>query len=80
MTPAQRAFLDAQIALAAWRIAKDTEAQVAHWLSEGRATREELAEMRQRTRAAHEAHRRAQRSYQRAASASVASVASVAAR
>ena len=63
MTPSQRAFLDAQIALAAWRAARDAEAQVAHWLTEGRATREELAEMRRRTKRAHEAHQRAQQAY-----------------
>lgn len=27
MTPAQRAFLDAQVALSAWRAAKDVEAR-----------------------------------------------------
>ncbi|HEX8982906.1 MAG TPA: hypothetical protein VF792_09070 [Ktedonobacterales bacterium] len=66
MTPSQRAFLDAQLALSAWRAAKDAEAQVAHWLTEERATREELVEMRRRTRTAHEAHQRAQRAYARA--------------
>lgn len=66
MTPSQRAFLDAQIALSAWRAARDAEAQVAHWLTEGRATREELTEYRQRTRAAHESHSHAQRIYNRA--------------
>jgi len=43
-------FLDAQVALSAWRAAKDAEAQVAHWLVEGRATREELVRYRARTR------------------------------
>lgn len=65
MSLSQRAFLDAQVALAAWRAARDADAQVAHWLTEGRATREELAEMRQRTRHAHEAHQQAQRAYRR---------------
>src|SRR6185312_1405166 len=66
MTPSQRAFLDAQIALSAWRAARDAEAQVAHWLTEGRATREELTEFRLRTHVAHEAHSHAQRAYHRA--------------
>lgn len=66
MTPSQRAFLDAQIALAAWRAARDAEAQVAHWLTEGCATREELAQYRARTRAAHALHSRAQRAYRHA--------------
>lgn len=66
MTPSQRAFLNAQIALSAWRAARDAEAQVAHWLTEGRATREELVEYRQRARLAHQAHRSAQRAYARA--------------
>ncbi len=65
MTPSQRAFLDAQIALSAWRAARDAEAQVAHWLTEGRATREELSEFRSRTRRAHETHSQAQRAYTR---------------
>jgi len=69
MTPAQRAFLDAQVALSAWRAAKDAEAQVAHWLVEGRATREELVRYRARTREAHQEHRRAQRAYARACEA-----------
>lgn len=69
MTAAQRAFLDAQVALSAWRAAKDVEAQVAHWLVEGRATREELVSYRARTRAAHQSHRRAQRLYARACDA-----------
>jgi hypothetical protein len=30
MTPSQRTFLDAQIALSAWRAARDAEARVAH--------------------------------------------------
>lgn len=46
MTPSQRAFLDTQAALAIWHAAKDAEAQVAHWLTEGRATGENLVEMR----------------------------------
>ena len=66
MSLSQRAFLDAQIALSAWRAARDAEAQVAHWLTEGRATREELTAMRARTRVAHQAHQRAQRGYRRA--------------
>jgi ribosomal protein L19E len=66
MSPSQRAFLDAQIALAAWRAARDAEAQVAHWLTEGRATREELTAMRARTKLAHQAYQRAQQAYRRA--------------
>lgn len=66
MTPSQRAFLDAQLALSAWRAAKDAEAQVAHWLTEGRASRDELAEFRARSTLAHQAHQRAQRAYRRA--------------
>lgn len=72
MTAAQRAFLGAQVALAAWRAAKDAEAQVAHWLVEGRATREELVAYRLRTRAAHQAHRSAQQAYARACAAALA--------
>ena len=66
MTPSQRAFVDAQIALSAWRAARDAEAQVAHWLTEGRATREELAHYRMRTRAAHALHSRARAAYRQA--------------
>ena len=66
LTPSQRAFLDVQITLSAWRAARDAEAQVAHWLTEGHATREELVEYRQRTRAAHQVYQRAQRGYRRA--------------
>lgn len=66
MTPSQRAFLDAQIALSAWRAARDAEAQVAHWLIEGRATREELAHYRAHTRAAQVVHQRARAAYRRA--------------
>ena len=66
MTPPQRAFLDAQIALSAWRAARDVEAQVAHWLIEGRATREELAHYRTRSRAAQVVHQRARAAYRRA--------------
>ncbi|HEX8996213.1 MAG TPA: hypothetical protein VF812_09295 [Ktedonobacterales bacterium] len=51
--------MDAQLALSAWRAAKDVEARVACWLTEERATREELVEMRRRTKKAHEAHQRA---------------------
>lgn len=69
MTPSQRAFLDVQIALSAWRAARDAEAQVAHWLTEGRATHEELGSMRARTKLAHQAHQRAQRAYRRACGA-----------
>ena len=69
MTSAQRALLDARLALSAWRAAKDAEAQVAHWLVEGRATREELVAWRTRTNAAHAAHRNAQRAYARACAA-----------
>jgi hypothetical protein len=66
MSSSQRAFLGAQIALSAWRAARDAEAQVAHWLTEGRASREELTAMRGRTKLAHQAHQRAQQSYRRA--------------
>lgn len=66
MNPSQCAFLDAQIALSAWRAARDAEAQVAHWLTEGRATREELAHYRMRTRAAHALHSRARAAYRQA--------------
>lgn len=65
MTPSQHAFLDTQIALSAWRAARDAEAQVAHWLTEGRASRDELADWRKRTKMAHTAHQRAQRHYAR---------------
>jgi hypothetical protein len=66
MTPSQHAFLDAQIALSAWRAARDVEAQVAHWLTEGRANREELAQYRTRSRAAQVVHQRARAAYRRA--------------
>ena len=66
MNASQRAFLNAQIALSAWRAARDAEAQVAHWLTEGRTTRAELTEYRRRSKLAHEQHRRAQRAYSRA--------------
>lgn len=56
MTPAQRAFLDTQAALAVWRASKDVEAQVTHWLIEGRA----------RTMSARACYRSGQRSYVRA--------------
>jgi hypothetical protein len=69
MSRSQRAFLDTQIALAAWRAARDAEAQVAHWLTEGRANREELTAMRARTKVAHQAYGRAQRSYRQACGA-----------
>jgi hypothetical protein len=72
MTPAQRAFLDVQIALSAWRAARDAEAQVAHWLTEGHASRDELTEFRARSRLAHQAHQRAQRAYRRACEHSTA--------
>lgn len=66
MTPAQRAFLDTQAALSVWRASKDAEAQVAHWLIEGRAARADLIEYRARTKTAHDRYRTAHRAYMRA--------------
>lgn len=72
MTPAQRTFLDVQAALAMWRASKDAEAQVAHWLIEGRATRADLIEYRTRTKATHDRYRTVHRAYTRACEAFLA--------
>lgn len=69
MTLSQRAFLDAQLALSAWRATLDAEAQVAHWLTEDRATHEELTAMRSRTKVAYEAYQRTKAAYRRACGA-----------
>ena len=63
MDPLRLAYLEVLLARAAWRAAKDVEAQVAHWVVEGVAEHRELVEARKRSRALQAVMRRADRVY-----------------
>lgn len=64
----QRAYLDTLTTLAAWRVAQDCEAQVAHWAIEGDASHDDLLDARARTKKAHRAHSSARERYRRLSS------------
>jgi outer membrane protein TolC len=58
-----RAYIEVLLLRAAWRAAQDAEAQIAHWVVVGVATRADLVEARQRVSSARKALSRAQRHY-----------------
>jgi hypothetical protein len=68
------AYLEVMLARAAWRAAKDVEAQVAHWVVEGVAEHRELVEARRRSRALQAVMRRADRVYMALSAAGKAAV------
>lgn len=63
MDALQLAFLEVALTRAVMRAHMDIEAQVAHWLVEGRARREDLAEARRTLREARRTHARAKAAY-----------------
>lgn len=63
MDAVQLAYLEVALARAVMRAHMDIEAQVAHWLLEGRARPQDLAEARKRLRDAKQAHSRAKAAY-----------------
>lgn len=68
-----QAYIEVLLLRAAWRAAKDAEAQVAHWLLDGSGgvTHADLVEARDRARLARKALTLAQRLYTREANREV---------
>jgi hypothetical protein len=64
----QRAYLETLTTLAAWRVAQDCQAQVAHWVIEGLASHADLVQARDVAKKAHKAYQSARARYLRLSS------------